>query len=598
MNENETNVLMQSLKEQYEQLQLAYTAEEVRLKSIIKKTENKISKSSVVFQTSCIQNRKNEYEKSQPIINQNISSGSVSSIKDESKSMINLRNQIEIEHPEDLSFVLLKKPNELDSFFSSLNKIDSDNSSSFFNDTTFLLNEQASDYDYIIDIPSFTSLTSTGWPFSRAKNSEETKEVIVCSLIGAFHTGKSFFLSQLCNSLAIKNSFDQHSRSLNFKYDQKYSIMYVDTKGSNLPYKYIKNKEQYDTMNDSLNLFRCKEQFIENYAIKKGSVVLYFMGYASQSEIDKLKKIEKECNKPMFVIHNLYMFSSYKTIGDYYLKVLVPVFNLKKKSMNLLEGSLFESQDLVGVVFYETIENEKNKESDRDSDESDEVKKEKTIYHLLFGNTENIKKFEQMNKYTLNFLIEQISQINKKKFNIEKSIKKRIKKWISNFFNVTKNNIKVKKEEYYNSLNFNLTSKRIVFNDQFEMRLNVPDFDNLTSHKSSTFLVKNYIEYLDEKESNYCVKICLPYVPKTMEATIKEDTKELIIFGEFEKFEKQDDQIMNTNTIREYSEYKFMVQLPNLEKKTIVNKYSFFEIEDSMDIIIKYPLTEKISIDE
>ena len=203
-----------------------------------------------------------------------------------------------------------------------------------------------------------------------------------------------------------------------------------------------------------------------------------------------------------------------------------------------------------------------------------------------------------MNKYTLNFLIEQISQINKKKFNIEKSIKKRIKKWISNFFNVTKNNIKVKKEEYYNSLNFNLTSKRIVFNDQFEMRLNVPDFDNLTSHKSSTFLVKNYIEYLDEKESNYCVKICLPYVPKTMEATIKEDTKELIIFGEFEKFEKQDDQIMNTNTIREYSEYKFMVQLPNLEKKTIVNKYSFFEIEDSKDIIIKYPLTEKISIDE
>ena len=117
MNQNETNVLMQSLKEQYEQLQLAYTAEEVRLKSIIKKTENKISKSSVVFQTSCIQNRKNEYEKSQPIINQNISSGSVSSIKDESKSMINLRNQIEIDHPEDLSFVLLKKPNELDSFF-------------------------------------------------------------------------------------------------------------------------------------------------------------------------------------------------------------------------------------------------------------------------------------------------------------------------------------------------------------------------------------------------------------------------------------------------------------------------------------------------
>ena len=46
MNQNETNVLMQSLKEQYEQLQLAYTAEEVRLKSIIKKTENKISKSS------------------------------------------------------------------------------------------------------------------------------------------------------------------------------------------------------------------------------------------------------------------------------------------------------------------------------------------------------------------------------------------------------------------------------------------------------------------------------------------------------------------------------------------------------------------------
>ena len=372
--------------------------------------------------------------------------------------------------------------------------------------------------------------------------------------------------------------------------------MYVDTEGSNLPYKYIKNKEQYDTMNDSLNLFRCKEQFIENYAIKEGSVVLYFMGYASQSEIDKLKKIEKECNKPMFVIHNLYMFSSYKTIGDYYLKVLVPVFNLKKKSMYLLEGSLFESQDLVGVVFCETIE--KDKESDSDSDESDEMKKEKTIYHLLFGNTENIKEFEQMNKYTLNFLIEQISQIKKKKFNIEQSIKKRITKWISNFFNVTKNNIKVSKKEYYKSLNFNLTSKRIVFNDQYEMRLNVPDFDNLTSHKSSTFLVKNYIEYLDEKESNYCVKICLPYVPKTKKATIKEDTKELIIFGEFEKFEEQDVQIMITNTIRKYSEYKFKVQLPNLEKKTIVNKYSFFEIEDSMDIIIKYPLTEKISIDE
>ena len=493
---------------------------------------------------------------------------------------------------------LLKKQNELDSFFSGLNKIDSDNSSYYLNDTTFPLNEQAGDYDYIIDIPSFTSLTSTGWPFSRAKNSEETKEVIVCSLIGAFHTGKSFFLSQLCNSLAIKNSFDQHSRSLNFKYDQKYSIMYVDTEGSNLPYKYIENKEQYDTMNDSLNLFRCKEQFIEKYAIIEGSVVLYFMGYASQSEIDKLKKIEKECNKPMFVIHNLYMFSSYKTIEDYYLKVLVPVFNLKKKSMYLLAGSLFESQDLVGVVFCETIEKEKDKESDSDSDESDEMKKEKTIYHLLFGNTENIKEFEQMNKYTLNFLIEQISQRKKKKFNIEKSIKMRIKEWISSFFNVTKNNIKVKKEEYYNSLNFNLTSKRIEFKDQYEMRLNVPNFDNLTSHESSIFLVKNYIEYLDEKESNYCVKIFLPYVPKTKKATIKEDTKELIIAGEFEEFEEQDDQIMNTNTKREYSKYKFKVQLPNLEKKTIVNKYSFFEIEDSMDIIIKYPLTEKISIDE
>ena len=96
----------------------------------------------------------------------------------------------------------------------------------------------------------------------------------------------------------------------------------------------------------------------------------------------------------------------------------------------------------------------------------------------------------------------------------------------------------------------------------------------------------------------YCVKIFLPYVPKTKKAIITEDTKKLIIFGEFEKFEEQDDQIMNTDTVRKYSKYKFKVQLPNLEKKTIVNKYSFFEIEDSMDIIIKYPLTEKISIDE
>ena len=595
MDENENSILMQSLKEQYQQLQLAYTAEEIRLKSIIKRKERQLTKSSYVFQTSCLQNSKNE--KSQPILNQNISSNSINYIRDVSRSFdTGQQNKSEIEHPEDLSFVLLKKPNELDSFFSGLNKIDSNNCSSFLNDTTFL--EQTGDYDSIIDIPSFTSLTSNGWPFSKTKESDESKEVIVCSLIGAFHTGKSFFLSQLCKSIAQINSFAQHSRSLNFKYDKDNSIMYVDTKGSNLPYKYIKNKEQYETTNDSYNLFRCKELFIENYALKEGEVVIYLMGQASQSEIDKLKQVEKECNKPMFVIHNLYKFSSYKSIEEYYIKVLEPVFHLKKKTMNILSSQLFESQSLVGVAFYETIKIEKKQKSDTDRDESDEEEKKKTICHLLFGNIENVKEFEQLNKNTIDFLLEQISIIKTKVFNIEKSIKKRIKKWISLFFNVTKNNVKVNEKEYYNNLNFNLTSKRIAFKEQYEMKLKVPDFSKLTSHENSTFVVKEYMEYLDENESNYCVRICLPYIPKTKKAVIKEETKELIIFGDLEQFEEQDDQVINSDTIRKYSKYKFQVQLPKLENKTIINKYSYFEIEDSMDILIKYPLNEKIAIDE
>lgn len=578
MNESENLQLYQSLKEQYQKLQLAYTSEEIRLKSIIKRKQKSLSMSSVAFQSSFIQNYNSKNENKNKTLN---NAFTISLSPEESKSQDSIQhNKFEIDHPITFSFVIRS---EIEDFLLNLEKDSSKNDTE--TKSFFIGNEESDDYNYIVDIPLFTSLTTKGWPFSISKT--YPKESITCGLLGGFHQGKTFILSQLCTLNCKSNSFEQHSRSLSFKYDGNNSVMYIDTKGSNLPYGCGNKKGRSEIFNDEYNLFKCKEQFIENYVLNESQVVIYLMGYASQFQIDKLNKIKRNLNTSMIVIHNLYMLSTKKEVDNYYREVLQPVFQLQKERMLNTTSQMIENDELQGYFFYETTENERVNSEDID----DEDEEKKRVYHLIFGNTEN-PEFNVFNQHTICFVKEYLAKLKTRAFNIEKSLRENIKNIINSYFKVTKNNVKVTDKDFIPNLVFNNTSKKIEFKEPYKMKLMVMD---------SIYLVKDYMTYLDEDESHFCVRINLPFEPKTKKAkmTLNEKNATIRIEGHFKPIEKENEDEYNVlnDTIHRYSQYKLKIKVPELNK-TIINQYSYFEVENLKEIVIKYPLEKEDDEDE
>ena len=175
------------------------------------------------------------------------------------------------------------------------------------------------------------------------------------------------------------------------------------------------------------------ELFLQNYIIHNSDILILVVGKFTFSEQKLLNKIKTEIkraniNKPLFIIHNLFTFTSKKQVEDHIKEYL-----LKSATFDLEKGHKTSTEKIIkdGIYYYE-------------KDTSP------TIYHLIYAN-EGSEAGKFYNRFTLNFIENSFQQVtNLKPFDVIKSVKERFVELSKEIIEIHENN-KFDKESFEDS---------------------------------------------------------------------------------------------------------------------------------------------------
>lgn len=556
-----------------QKLQIAFIKEQLRLKKLIRAKDNKLKKNSSKIQQSklnsfCKEGQRNvSYEKNK--IRSELSTNSVLDLLESAK-----KKQIQYKLYQSLPFTIQGSiPIIKEDLMFSEQDIDC---------SSIMTNEAEKDgenYDYTVRIPSITSLSkSVGWiipPCTSHYLSMKDDIYARVGFLGEMNSGKTFLLSQICGSKMKKCSYESHTDSLSFKYYLK--NLFIDSKGSNLPIYVRSGTERTDKENDITNSYRCKERFIENFILNESQLVIYVMGYASQSQIDKLNSIKQLKNKfSMIVVHNLPMFTTLNELLNYYQKVIKPAFSLYVPQP-IFEINTQESNEIVGYYFKEKDDDENNNKRE--------------VIHLLFGNA-TLPAFKELNKYTIKYITTKIESknIHSDEFKIDEALKANIIKLISQYYNVYKNN----KEVSITYENIHFQNNKLVLDANYLMKLKPIDFESNTISNEGVFKVKEYRDKINKEKTEYTVKFSLPQNAinkqyEIMDSIVKKVREiRLRIYGDLEVKKEQKGIKILENKITRYNKYELIINLNQIHIE--IYKEISSTKESSRDIMFKFSL--------
>ena len=145
------------------------------------------------------------------------------------------------------------------------------------------------------------------------------------------------------------------------------------------------------------------EYFIQNFIIQKSNILIVVIGilnYPEQKLLNRIKTENKNKFKnsnppPLFVIHNLQIFSLKKQVTDYVKEVLTKSATFKLKEMTSVERIEKEGEDKFNSIYY--IE-EFNNDEDKNT----------VIYHLILA-MHGTEAGDYYNQFTYDFLSKQFN---------------------------------------------------------------------------------------------------------------------------------------------------------------------------------------------
>ena len=189
------------------------------------------------------------------------------------------------------------------------------------------------------------------------------------------------------------------------------------------------------------------ELFLQNYIIHNSDILILVVGKFTYSEQKLLNKIKTEIkrsniNKPLFIIHNLFTFTSKNQVEEHINEYL-----LKSATFDLEKGHKTSTEKIIkdGIYYYE-----------KDTTP--------TIYHLIFAN-EGSEAGKFYNRFTLDFIENSFQQVtNLKSFDVIKSVKER-------FIKLSKEIIELKESNKFDIESFEDSEKLIKLKNNQEIIL-------------------------------------------------------------------------------------------------------------------------------
>ena len=389
------------------------------------------------------------------------------------------------------NFYYKSKKKIIEYFLSLKKKLEDSQKKIFIHNNSFNQIKSKDFYDIIIDIKSIKDIKN-GWEIKMSKEGlikynkyqKDKDKFIRVGFIGNKSKGKSFLLSKL-SKIELPNNFIE-TKGLSIKYpeilDNKHSkIVFLDTEGfdnhilgfdnsiliNDKEHKIQnENKVELEIKNDKL----ITELFLQNYIFYNTDIIILVIGYLSFSELKLLNRImslmkKEKCKKPLYIIHNLKLYSSIEQVKEYIKEYLI-----LNSPFDLDKGEVISNDKNNGIYFYE-----KNSQLN--------------VYHLIMAK-EGSEAGDFYNKFTLTFLENSyIKVVNIEYFDVIKSIKE-------SFIDISK--------------------KILEINDKKQNSLIIDDFyDNNKDNKyiklkdEKKFILKDFII----NESNYFISDINAFAP-------------------------------------------------------------------------------------
>ena len=435
------------------------------------------------------------------------------------------------------------------------------------------------------------------------KSFNKKQKNIIIGVIGNSNKGKSFLLSKISKTF-LPSGYSIRTEGLSIKYpdlkeNENKKIILLDSAGLETPVlknNYIINEDEKENKNEGDNInekndnineennknekdvtdikdeFKEKsreklitELFLQNYIINNSDILFVVVGiltFSEQKLINKIKLLQKKCSKPLFIVHNLMVYTSIKQVEEY-----IQEFLLKSSTFTIERGLnvTTKTESIKGKYFYEQKANP-------------------PIYHLIYAN-EGSEAGENYNYFTLQFIEHYYQSItNPRKFDVIETIKK-------DFIDISQD-IFEKMEKDITMEDFDKDTESIKLNNHNNISLKKCFIDELgfSNLKSNEFEPK-YNCY--KKGDKFIIKIECPGNLGFLNYSFKENEvyKIIKIDGEKKKDKEPANIRDNLYTSREYG--KFSIEIPIKYDDNYILKNANPKISEKKGIIfLEYQLEE------
>ena len=321
-------------------------------------------------------------------------------------------------------------------------------------------------YDVIVSIQSITDIIR-GWKIKFSprylydRNNMINDKMLKIGIIGNSNKGKSFILSKL-SKFQLPSGMSIKTEGLSIKYPdlteyKNRKIVLLDSAGLETPVlndNFKKSETDIDYFKDKSREKIATELFLQNYIIHNSDILIVVVGILSYSEQKILNRIKSELqgskanNIPLYIIHNLMMFTTIDEVEAYIQGTLLKSATFKLEKQEIINSSKEEQK---GVYYYEKIN-------------------DMQIFHLIFAND-----YSDAGKYYNDFTLSVLESsyglkiINSQRFDIVQTVKDRFKLVAKDIFEDLQGEIEFENTENLIKLkmvgNKSLSLKQIFINE-------------------------------------------------------------------------------------------------------------------------------------
>ena len=413
-------------------------------------------------------------------------------------------------------------------------------------------------YDVVVKIDSIIDIAKKGWAIEMNKGEEnynkyKNESLLKIGVIGNANKGKSHLLSKISKMDDLPSGVSIKTEGLSIKYpdlsvfkDRK--IVLLDSAGFETPVlisgEKSKNKEKNKQFKEKSKEKLITELFLQNYIINNSNILIVVVDSLSFSEQKLIMKVKKEMerskiNIPLYIIHNLKMYTTKEEVEDYINNIL-----FKSATFTLKQGlNVTMNMNSEEVYYYYEINEEKDQ-------------KGQNIFHLIYAN-EGSEAGNIYNPYVLEFMKNSFQQnTNLQPFDVIKTIKER-------YIKVSQDIIeKGDKDEKIDINSFDTTNPKLIkLKNESEIKLKrcLIDEIGLSNFKANGF---EPVYNIFKKDNKLIVRVETPGNCKISTSKIETQEEYNVIKLTGEKIKDEEPKNLDENIINFRELGKFCLEIP------------------------------------